>query len=407
MGALELTDLTAASIYGDVTDSQSRMVMRLGQTDEAERLARIVVEMAEKVLEQRPGDLRAMTIRYYAANMLGTVAEQRHDLARAEASYMKSAEAAKNYTLFNPADSAGWNSLTTSGRDLARINLEQGRLADAKRMLRETVAVEHDPRNKTGMDAGVYWAWRTLESVQAEEDDLPAARAALGEIHRVEAVLAKDRNFDPALIQIAGLAMRLMEFDLLAAQHDYATLHARAVEVRDELAKLVVNDVRNQEFRDDLTRANRTWIIESGLRLGSHEEAVTVARDAVEHPIPGRLDQPDVDANQARTRVRLGQALLDNGQRAEGQAELETALKYFRAEEAKGAGGTSFRQNYARALLQLARAPGSDEAGQARRRTLLDAAAGVLGGLTVEAQTLRTSRELLQQVIAARAQAGP
>jgi len=74
MGALDLSDLTAASIYGDVTDTQSRMAQRLGRLDDAEKLSAIVSDIAEKVLEQRPGDLRAMKNRYFSANMQGMAA---------------------------------------------------------------------------------------------------------------------------------------------------------------------------------------------------------------------------------------------------------------------------------------------------------------------------------------------
>jgi len=57
----------------------------------------------------------------------------------------------------------------------------------------------------------------------------------------------------------------------------------------------------------------------------------------------------------------------------------------------------------ARALYVLALAEAGDEAGAARRAALLAEAARVLDGLPFEAQQLLISRELIEQVAAARA----
>ena len=402
MGALDLSDLSAASIYGDVTDSQSRMAQRQGKTDEAERLSKIVVSMAAKVLEQRPGDLRAMENRYYAANMLATVAEDRHDLAKAEASFAQSADAARNYTLFNPADSAGWNNLITSGRDLARTYLEQGRLADAKRLLRETTGLANDPRNKTGMDGGIIFAWRFIETLEAQTGNIRSARLALAEARRVVPLVVKDRGVDAELAQITDLNMEMGEYDILAAEGDYAAIYAKTGDIDARLLQISGVNGRNLEFRNDALRRNRAWIAESALRLGNFEQAVTVARDNVEKPIVGRLDKLTMAAILARSKIHLGQALLGTDQRAEALVPLGEAVAYYRQEQAAGASATFFRNDFARALFQLARAQSDDDDGRTRRRALLDEAMGVLGGLTIEAQQLLMNKELLKWISAAR-----
>ena len=402
MGALDLSDLSAASIYGDVTDSQSRMAQRQGKTDEAERLSQIVVSMAAKVLEQRPGDLRAMENRYYAANMLATVAEDRHDLAKAEASFAQSADAARNYTLFNPADSAGWNNLITSGRDLARTYLEQGRLADAKRLLRETTGLANDPRNKTGMDGGIIFAWRFIETLEAQTGNIRSARLALAEARRVVPLVVKDRGVDAELAQITDLNMEMGEYDILAAEGDYAAIYAKTGDIDARLLQIPGVNGRNLEFRNDALRRNRAWIAESALRLGNFEQAVTVARDNVEKPIVGRLDKLTMAAILARSKIHLGQALLGTDQRAEALVPLGEAVAYYRREQAAGASATFFRNDFARALFQLARAQSDDDDGRTRRRALLDEAMGVLGGLTIEAQQLLMNKELLKWISAAR-----
>ena len=83
IGALDLTDLGATSLYADTADSQARHALDLGRLDEAERLEQEVYELAEKVLQRRPGDLRSMANRALSADMLGTVARRRNDYVMA------------------------------------------------------------------------------------------------------------------------------------------------------------------------------------------------------------------------------------------------------------------------------------------------------------------------------------
>jgi tetratricopeptide (TPR) repeat protein len=403
MGAGNLSDLTAASIYGDVTDTQSRLTMQLGQIDEAERLSLIVADMAEKVLDQRPGDLRAMRNRYYSANMLGRLAADRHDLAKSEANFRKSAEAGRNLTLFNPADSLSWTVLIQGGVDLGLTYFEQGKVNEALRTLREAAALEHDPRNKTGSDPVIYWAWREQMGILAQAGNLPEARAALAELRRVEGEVVKDRNLDKELEEITDVDVAAAELELLAATGDYTTIHARAVEMGAQIGKIKVLNPGNQGFRAGATRLNRRWLAEAALRLGHFEEAVTATRESVENPEFGRMSVSDKAEAMAHAKLRQGQALLGAGRRAEALGPLGEAEAYFRQQQARGAGDTSFRQYFSRSLYYLSRAQADDDAGRARRRALLDDAATVLGGLSFEAQQLVASKELMRWVATAQA----
>lgn len=406
MGAKNLTDLTAASIYGDVTDTQSRMARRLGRTEEAEQLARIVVEMAEKVLAERPGDLRAMQNRFYSANMLGLVALDRHNLAQAEASFLKSAAAARNYALFNPADSTGWRNLLGSGMDLAETYLEQGRVADAQRMLQENVELERDPRNKTGVQPMLLFSWQRIVRVEAQLGNLRTARATLAELPRVATQMVKDQNFDAELAMLSKLNIEIAELELLAAQGEYASIHNRTAEIGEKLGKLKGQTVLNQQVRNDALRANRVWRAESALRLGNHEEAVTTTREAIDKPLVGRSAlMLAIQDDLARDKIRHGQALLAVDRRADALATLGEALAFYRTQQAAGATETSFRRDLARALYHLSRAQARDADGYAARRALLDEAAGVLHGLSFEAKQLAANKELIEWVTNARIRA--
>ena len=407
MGAVNLTDLTAASIYGDVTDSQSRMAQVIGRTEDAERLAQIVSDIANKVLEQRPGDLRAMKNRFFSENMLGTVARDRHELADAEQHHVKSEEACRYYARFNPADSDAWQQLGTAILTLSFDYADQGRMADAVRKAQEGIALENDPRNKTGASISFVWNRIAVARWEAGRGNPRTARAALEESRRVRQLVIKDRNLDAELAEITAQGMVMLEFEVLAAEGDYAKIHAHAMEVGAKLEKIKVQLEGNEPFRANALRDSRVWQNESALRLGNFEEAAVGARELVEKPQFGRrVDQREREGSIARSKVRLGQALFGSGRRGEALGRLKEAEAYYRDELKRGASDTTFRWDFSRALYHLSRAQADDAAGRTRRVALLDEAAGVLDGLSLEAQQLIASKELIKWVAAARREAG-
>ena len=406
LGALDLSDLAAASAYGDATDTQARIAFQLGQLDEARRLATIVGEIAEKVLERRPGDLQAMINRFYSANVLGYVALYRHQFAEAEARFTTELEAAKYYALFNPAASLAWRNWNQGNTDLGDTMLAQGRVADALRQYREATAREKDPRNKTGANIDLLDAWQSISRLEAQQGNFRTARAALVESRRVGQLLGKERNINPELQQIGALNLQLQESEILAAEGDYAAVQARAADVVEQLGKIKETNEGNRSFRASAARRSRALLAESALRLGRPEEAVTAARGGlVDLEVEQRQDLATANQITARAKVRLGQALLESGQRSEALAQFSEALTFYRAEQANGATETGFRQDFARALYHLSRAQESNAAGRAARLALLDEALTVLGGLTVEAQQLRDSKELIKWVTDARREA--
>jgi tetratricopeptide (TPR) repeat protein len=405
LGATDLRDLTAASAYGDATDTQARLAMRLGRLEESERLATLVGETAEKVLQQRPGDLRAMVNRYYSANVLGEIATTRHQYEAARAHYARSEEAAKNYSLFNPADNLAWRSWNQANLDIGEMLAEQGNLAEALDQYREAAEREKDPRNKTGIDIGVFGAWQNIARLEAQLGNARKARAALAENRRVRELFNKQRIIDEELNQISLLGLQVQEYDILAAEGDYATIHARAAGVVEQMDKIPKLNEGNKQFRENITRQNRAWLIESSLRLGRTEEAATTARDAIERPLT--YNQSDLVAKRilARSRVRHGQALLGSGDAAGARAALGEALAYYRLEQQAGANGTSFLLDLGRALYHLARAQDYTDAGRAQRQALLAEAAVTLESLSYEARQIITGSELIKWVRAAQVEA--
>jgi len=384
------------------------MALKLGQLDEADRLAAIVSSVSEKVLAQRPGDLRAMRNLYFSSNVLAEVARGRHDLADAKMHFAKAAEYADNYVRFNPADGLGWFSRGNALRDEALTAYDLGRVAEGTAKLRETVGLEHDPRNKTGVNFQMFISWRNLVMMEAQRGNLPEARKAIEESARTADALLKLSGLDEEVVAYSHLEREQMyEVDVLAVEGNYTAVHQRAVAFADQLARIKVVSRGNQNMRIDGLRRARFWQIESALRLGNFEEAVNAARAFVDQPMMGSLEKLDQLHIMARAKARLGEALVGAGRREEARAVLDESLAYYRGERAKGAADTQFLGEIGRALYVQASAQGMDAAGRANRRALLEEAAAHLRSLTFEAQQLASNRELIQWVAAAQAESGP
>ncbi len=408
MGATDLSDLTAASAYADATDTQARVALRLGRLDEAERLATIVGDISAKVLEHRPSDLRAMVDRFYSANVLGSIALDRHQFETAQVHFEQATEAARSYALFNPSDILAWRNWNSGDRDQADVLFLQGRVGDALRRYRVVTEREKDPRNKAGPDFTHVDAWGAIARLEAQRGNLRTARAARAEQARLVETLHKLRDINPELVQISNLGQQLDESTLLAAEGNYAAIHDLATSVAAKIGQIKdTHNEGNRGFRERLVAQARSLIIESALRLGRAEEAVTAAREAVANPvIRSNLTKAERDMVETRAQVRLGQALRVAGQTAEGVDVLGQTVAYYRKEQAAGAIETGFRHDFTRALYQLALAQAGDADGRARRRALLDEAMTVLGGLSLEAQQLLGNKELIKWVSDARREAG-
>ena len=347
-----------------------------------------------------------MKNRYFSLNMQANVARDRHDLANALEYSLQSEEASRYYTRFNPADAGGWDNRATGLLDIAGNYFDLGRITEARKTLEEGAALEKDPRNKTETSFFTFEAWAQTTLLNAQLGNLGSARAALEQSHRTLREFVKDRSIDAELQEISGLSEGLLECSIDQAEGSYAKVHAKAVETADKLARMKLQSEGNVEFRANALRQSRNLQVESALRLGNFEEAVQVSRDQLDNSyFSRRMDALEVAAATAVNRVRYGQALLGAGRRTEALAALHEAEDFYRQQLAQGATDTDFRLKFTRTLYHLARAQADDAEGRTRRLALLDEAIGQLGALSIEAQQLRDSRELIKWVTEARREA--
>ena len=168
LGALDLSDLQATSVYADTADSQARHALTLGRLDDVARLEQEVYELAEKVLARRPGDLRSMANRALAADVLGNLAARQYDYAAAADYAAKAEQAGERYVAFNPSDAAAWSYWIRGKNQVADTLLEQGRVQDVIAMLRATMALTKDDRALPNLSAQLNWTGFRLAELSAE-----------------------------------------------------------------------------------------------------------------------------------------------------------------------------------------------------------------------------------------------
>jgi hypothetical protein len=403
-GARNLTDLRAASIYADTTDSQARHLLQMGKVAETERLETEVYSYAEKVLAKRPGDLRSMANRALAADLLGRLAIRRHDYAVATDYAAKSAEAGESYVRFNPSDLNSWVYWVRGLEQQATVLLEQGRVDDAIAGYRKLVALERDSRKPASLAPLVWNNWGQLMINEGRAGEFDAARKSqlvAAAAAKETGTLEKRGSARQALFEMYGDALQArLDLDQgnNQAAFDQATQLAarmRALQFAQDEAGGNIRDVN--AVRANFLRNTLTTLTLAALRTGRYGEAEAAARERAALP-PNPFSELDPQDEKSRAQVTLAHALLLQGRTDEARAIMDVEIPRYRAELKVGAGGLSFTKDFAYALYvdALAR-PASDP----RRAVDLAEALRQLDGMGNEVNRLVDIRELRGQIGAA------
>jgi hypothetical protein len=400
IGATDLTDLTAASVYADTADSEARHALQLGRREDAERLEKEVYDIAEKVLVKRPGDLRSMKNRALAANLLGTIASLRHDEA-AEALYAeRTAEAGENAVRFNPSDLGTWQYWVMGRGQIADVRYARGDIDGAIDVTRATLALGEDERLPSSLQPILEDTWYRLAWAEAAAGRrAEAERAFEGAVRASEESAKQYAEGNVArTLAVARVPVRRARFQLLlddpAGAFDRASAAARYV----EQLPMPAEALGGRQFRDILLQGTLAIVCESALRLGRHAEAEAAARKRLELRSPPFADP---FADRARRQSLLALAIAQQGRSAEARTVLAPALEYYAREKKAGARDTEFRQYYAEALYAQALAQEPDAAGRQVRQRALAEAASVLGSASSQAQRLSPFRDLSSRIAAA------
>jgi hypothetical protein len=404
LGALDLSDLSAASAYADTTDSQARHALALGHVDDAQKLEEEVYAVAEKVLAQRPGDLRSLANRYFATDMLGTLAYRRHDDAVAADYAQRSAEAGEAYMLFQPSDLNAWAYWTRGLDSVAEYQLGRGQVSQALATRRALVALARDKRRPSSLAPIISFQWLRLAVLErqagltaASERSLRAGLAATGEAAEQFAPDDARRIISAAAEPAWRSRMQLIDGNARAALASASGVIDRVGQIR-----IQQGDTNGARARDSTLRSQFTVGAAAALQLGQYAQAEALARRRLAVPADPTTDTDPVEESSA-ARTVIAHAVAMQGREAEALAVLAPALAYYRKEQQANAQGSWFRRDFAYALYVSALAHGTDPAHRAQRGAELAEAATLLGGASAEAKNLASMRQVAALIAAARA----
>jgi len=399
MGARDLTDLRAASIYADTSDSEARHLVALGRIEDAERLTREVYDIAEKVLAQRPGDLRSMANRVLAADVLSRLAGRRYDYPVAQEYAARAERAGEDFVRFNPSDLGAWQ-YWINGLDLgADVLLEQGRVREAEAAWRRTVALEQDPRKPSSLATVLWQVWPKLALLQSRSGAPVEAAATLHEGAKAAAELgALEAEGSPrrTLFGLTADAWRA-RISLWNGQSGTARDAAHALAATIRAVPAPVDDPNLVAIRANYLRAVLTTESLAALRVGDLRAAEAAARERRELP-PNPFSELDPQDEVSRSQVILAHAIVKQGRADEGLGLVRDEVIRYRDKRKAGATGLSFSLDFAHALYVAALA---DRDGK-QRDALLTEASGVLRGLPTETGQFADVQQLLAWIEGAR-----
>ena len=400
LGALDLSDLNAASAYADITDSQARHLLSLGRVEEAQKREAEVFEMAEKVLAQRPGDLRSMANRYFAADMLASLANRRHDDAAAADYAQRARDAGQAYVLFQPSELRVWGYLSNGMEFVSDNQWNRGEISAAIQTRRELAAMAQDKRRPSSLGPilsnplfRLAFLERETGQTAASERSLKAGLAGMSEL---VASLAPD----DARRQLLGMAADSVRSNALLIDGQWAAALDNSLRfiARLDAIKVATDDRNGLRTRDNLLRVHHRIAAEAALRVGRTAQAEQLARRRLVIP-PDTTSDLDPFEEKSNARAQVAHALAVQGKLQEARAQLAPALAFWRQQQERGAHGFFFRRSYAYALYVSAL---SQEV-PAQRAADLAEANKVLAGLSPEAQAMTSVRAIAALIAAAQA----
>jgi hypothetical protein len=405
IGAVDLTNLTAASVYADTADSEARAAMRAGRLEDADRLEREVYDIAEKVLARRPGDLRSMKNRALAANLLGEIASTRHDDAAAAQYADRAAQAGEDVVRFNPSDLGTWQYWVMGRGQVAERLFERGEISAAIDAAHETLALGDDERLPSTLQPQLEETWFRLAWLEAAAGRRADAERSFegGVKASQESAKQYSEGNSMRVLTLARVPVRRARFELVRGEAQGAFSRATAAVAYLEKLAIDTKDSFGKRVHDNVLQLALGVVSDSALRLERYGEAEEAARKRMALPL-NPFDNPLAD--KAYRQVQLALALAYQGRADEARPVVAPALEYYAGEKKAGAKDTGFRISYAQALLASALSQPPDAAGRAARLRALAEADDELAGASAEARDLSVMRVISSQIDSARASSG-
>lgn len=403
LGALDLSNLDASASYADTADSEARFLLSLGRVEQALTLEQQVLELTEKVLAHRPGDLHSLANRFYATQLLSVIADRRYDPATAIDYAERAVQAGADGVRYNPSDRGAWFRSSLALQRLSESRFDHGEIAAAIAAAQRQVALANAPGHPAGMASVTWLAQARLAMLNARAGDFAAARQATLAFKREAlqniAPLAADSPMRMLLVhpeQSTQAAIALLQGDAGQALRDATEAASRATAVR-----IPATDVAAAQVRWNMRSNNLRTAAIAALRLGQFAPAEAFARQRLALT-PDITTERDPNEEVAFSRTLLAHALAGQGRLPEARRTLQDDMAWYAKQRQAGAGSTTFRLYYAYALYVDGIAQDPDADGARRRQQDLAAAAAQVAGASDEARRLQDMLHVAGLIAAAR-----
>jgi len=394
IGALDLSDLNAASSYADTADSEARHLINLGRIDQAQKLEKEVYDLAEKLLTQRPGDLHALADRFFAAELLTSLARIKHDYPAAENYARQAAQAGEDEVRGDPSDLGSWSNWIAGLDKIADFQTSQGELTKAIATRRTALALAHDKRRPSSLGPQLWPMRIDLAFVQENTGDSAGAakslRAMKKDIGEAVANLPAGNPRRELFAEIpngVGAGLKLVRGDAKGALAAETALIDRVDSIK------IPEGTSGHSFKTAMLNASLRTATRASLMLGDYEQAESLATRWRSLPIPA-INENDPRVRSARIAVELAHAATGQGKHAKARELLQPALAYYREQLKAGASTVSFRSDFAYALYVDALASEGDIHAGARRKADLAEAAKLVDEAPPEARNTLEMRRL-------------
>ena len=399
LGALDLTDLAAAAAYADIADSEARHLLDLDRVAEARVREQEVYELAERVLAQRPNDLRSLANRFYATQLLGQLSERLLDPAAAEDYSRRAGQAGEDMVRFNPADLFSWQSWTGGFGQLSDLQVEHGRIAEGATTMREVLALGADKRIPSSLGPLLWQRWQALVLLQVRSGDQAGAERSFKAFATgLEEFRVTFPEGDPRRDLFAEApALLRSRIHLLRGDAQQAFAMSTGVIQRIDNVKLPESNQGMAVNRDNLLRVALRHAARAAVLTDRPAEALTFGKRWTALPVDQNRST-DARTEPSRAHSVMAHALVMQAQAAQARAELAPALAFFAEQRNAGASSVTYRFDHAYALYVSALA--ADDA--AARNANLAAATQLLDGVPEEARNLADLRILRGLIDAAR-----
>jgi hypothetical protein len=396
---LRLNDLASASWFAEATSWLIDALQGLGRHAEAQGLGEEAYEVAEQVLERRPGHMMALRAHGLLSNNLGETAVFKMRLGAAVPYFERGVQDWRTFLQLDPGNMIAYNNFGASHMGLGFTLEGLGRPAEAARTFRAAVAGSRDVKLTPSLARNIFFPWAHAARLDAELGREAASRQAWTEAVRFMRVMVNDPSAHPAARAMSSAIERNFEAQLALIRGDGARARALATESFAIFEKAQPQAQTGRENRlEGMSRA--AWLEALAcLDLGEPAQAEQAGRRAVElmAQVPART--PLQAFEKIDIHIPLAIALGRLGRHAEARAAIAPVGKHFAGPDALGdAPGTSL----VLAWTLYAEALGTPD----RAAALLAEAARRIDSLPTDARGLKTTARLRAQIAREAASAG-